>query len=278
MSASNHGAGSNHDRVGTALRLLSQGLAPFVEREARAKWGDDWMQRLTEAVSGADRGSPSNTNDPSFLLRAMVATWHMVFRNVLGNAERSYVSEIREYRNRWAHQDALSDDDAERALDSIRRLLLAVSSIGEANQVEEMRQELRRAEHIVHGQRSHRDGVVGPAAFPATGAATPSGIGPASVLRPLPNRSGSTRDRDEKPRRDGTRWELWEDEAIADLYIRYGPNGGGTARRAELAHRMERTPATVLMRLGNLRAIVEGRGLSGYAKQTLAVAKSKGLV
>ncbi len=30
---------TNHERVGKALALLSQGLAPFVDRECRAKYG-----------------------------------------------------------------------------------------------------------------------------------------------------------------------------------------------------------------------------------------------
>jgi hypothetical protein len=31
--------------------------------------------------------------------------WNDVFRNVLGHAERSLVSELRDWRNKWAHQN-----------------------------------------------------------------------------------------------------------------------------------------------------------------------------
>lgn len=235
---------TNHERVGVALRLLSKGLTPFVEREARAKWGDEWLHHLTEAAAGAS-GGPARTSDPSFLLRAMSGSWHLVFRNGLGHAERSYVSEIREFRNRWAHQDSLSDDDAERALDSIRRLLLAVSSMDEAREVDAMRQDLRRAQVAEHLQQD-----VGPSARnrmdppPSERArATDRGVPTEGGSRPRPDRNTQPRSSTGKPRRDGTRWELWEDEAIADLYIEHGPNGGGSARREELATRMERTPA-----------------------------------
>jgi hypothetical protein len=112
----------------------------------------------------------------------------------------------------------------------------------------------------------------------ATGRPLPPSIEARRARPSLVEAAGRQLAPDAKPRRDGTRWERWEDEAIADLYIEQGPNGGNTARREALAARMERTPASVLMRLGNLRAIVEGKGLSGYAKQTLEVAKAKGLV
>src|SRR5688572_25686974 len=112
---------TNHERVGRALTLLGQGLAPFVERECKARWGDAWVQQLLGAAPGAGTGK-FNVADPAFLLKAMGDSWQMVFRHVLGHAERSYVSEVREFRNSWAHQSTFSTDDAERALDSIRRL------------------------------------------------------------------------------------------------------------------------------------------------------------
>ena len=34
---------SNSQRVGDALQLLSKGLAPFVERELKTAYGDDWV-------------------------------------------------------------------------------------------------------------------------------------------------------------------------------------------------------------------------------------------
>ena len=49
-------AATNHERVGRGLTFLGQGLAPFVERECRAKWGDQWVQRLAEASPAAGVG------------------------------------------------------------------------------------------------------------------------------------------------------------------------------------------------------------------------------
>jgi hypothetical protein len=69
--------------------------------------------------------------------------WNSVFRNILGPADRSLVSELRDYRNKWADQQAFSSDDADRALDSMMRLLSAVSS-PQADEIGKMKMELRR--------------------------------------------------------------------------------------------------------------------------------------
>ncbi|MEW6049321.1 MAG: Swt1 family HEPN domain-containing protein, partial [Bacillota bacterium] len=81
--------------------------------------------------------------DASALLKVMWDAWNDVFRRILGFAERSLVSELRDWRNKWAHQEAFSSDDAYRALDSAARLLTAVSA-PQAEEVERMKMELLR--------------------------------------------------------------------------------------------------------------------------------------
>ena len=53
------------------------------------------------------------------------------------------VNELRDVRNRWAHQEPFSGDDADRALDSAERLLTAVSA-PQADEVRKVKMELRR--------------------------------------------------------------------------------------------------------------------------------------
>ena len=136
---------TNRDRVGSALDTLKSGLAPFVSREFinRHKGRSDQVlqQVLGEPVRDA-KGHFSNM-DAAGLLRVMWESWNDVFRNTLGRAERSLVSELRDIRNRWAHQESFSSDDAYRALDSTHRLLTAVSS-PEAGEIENMKMELLR--------------------------------------------------------------------------------------------------------------------------------------
>jgi hypothetical protein len=72
-----------------------------------------------------------------------VDQWNAVFTKTLGRAERSLVAELRDTRNRWAHQEKFSTDDAYRALDSVQRLLGAVAAEG-AEEVGRLKKELLR--------------------------------------------------------------------------------------------------------------------------------------
>lgn len=42
---------TNHERVGKALDLLKDGLAPFVERELKADFGQGWLEEAKRSVS-----------------------------------------------------------------------------------------------------------------------------------------------------------------------------------------------------------------------------------
>jgi hypothetical protein len=119
---------TNHERVGKALDLLKAGLAPFVEREFKNLYAG---RALAEArrMQGDDRLLANKKLaewDATALLKLMWEAWNDVFRRTLGQAERSLVSELRDVRNKWAHQEPFSSDDADRALDSAERLLAAV--------------------------------------------------------------------------------------------------------------------------------------------------------
>ncbi|MHB1543734.1 MAG: Swt1 family HEPN domain-containing protein [Gammaproteobacteria bacterium] len=136
---------SNFDRVGKALDLLRGGVAPFVEREFKAKYGDHWASSIQDVLSdtrlGAGKGE--SLNDIAVLLVVMDRKWSEVFRLILGKTERSLVNELLAVRNHWAHQEPFSSDDAYRALDSAARLLTAVSA-SQADDVEKMKMELLR--------------------------------------------------------------------------------------------------------------------------------------
>lgn len=136
---------TNHERVGKALELLKAGLAPFAERELKNVYKDK-AQTEAGGYLGEDRILTKKAIaewDAAALLKLMWEAWNDVFRKVLGPAERSLVSEMRDHRNKWAHQQTFSGDDAYRALDSAHRLLLAVSAT-QADDVDKMKMELLR--------------------------------------------------------------------------------------------------------------------------------------
>jgi hypothetical protein len=165
---------TNHERIGRALTLLSEGLAPFVARACEAKYGEGWVQSISrmDPTPGATAKKASPT-DAQFLLKVMWDEWQSVFRNVLGQTDRTYVSELRDVRNRWAHQDTFSTDDAERALDTMRRLLLAISAPEAAVELDKMRQELRRVQFSEQARQTQRKAAVAPVEGQPTGGLKP---------------------------------------------------------------------------------------------------------
>ncbi len=165
---------TNKERVGKAMERLRAGLASFAEREftsqhqaraadaARAYFGDD-------RTVGK---KPIAEWDVAALLKLMWEAWNEVFGKTLGRAERSLVQELRDVRNKWAHQEPFSSDDTDRALDSMARLLTAVSA-SQADEVNGMKQELRRLtyDEQVRGEKRKAGGSLIEAA--ATGTLRP---------------------------------------------------------------------------------------------------------
>src|SRR6185312_11733803 len=89
------------------------------------------------------RPGPVNLNDSQVLLGILLDKWEFEFKEILGSGMRSVVHELRDVRNKWAHQEQFSTNDAIRALDSIERLLTAVSA-AEAAEVGLSRMDLMR--------------------------------------------------------------------------------------------------------------------------------------
>jgi hypothetical protein len=135
---------SNRDRVGRALELLLSGLHPFVDRTMRARKGVSWMHEFN------DRGQLRRFRDGTIhldiaaLLRAMDRYWGEVFSEVLDRAHRSLVNELIGVRNNWAHDHPFNSADTERALDSAKRLLEAVSAKEQAEEIGRSHYEVRR--------------------------------------------------------------------------------------------------------------------------------------
>jgi predicted AAA+ superfamily ATPase len=133
---------SNRDRIGKGLELMASGLRPYVERELKSRLGANWERSAYETQRGSNQAV--NWSDPQVLLSVMWEQWNAVFRESLGPSERSLVSELRGVRNQWAHHEQFSSNDAVRALDSIERLLNAVSAGDQAAEVGQMRMDLMR--------------------------------------------------------------------------------------------------------------------------------------
>ena len=136
---------SNSERIGKALEVFNRALRPYIQREMESVHNDQWLSLARQGMRD-DRAAPGEFEewDTTALIGVILDHWNNIFKYNLGQAERSLVHEIRDVRNRWAHQQNFSSDDAYRGLDSMGRLLVAISAPEEAAEMERQRMELMR--------------------------------------------------------------------------------------------------------------------------------------
>ena len=161
-------ATSNRDRIGRGFELLAEGLAPFVdELMSRSAAGKDWVA-LLEAREGQRQGGSKkfSKHDPQLLLKVLTEDWR-VFKDVLSRPEQAFATELRETRNRWAHNDPISGDDAYRALDSMERLLTVAGAVAQADEVRKIRLDHQRTQYEQETRKVVKAAAV--ASVPGTG-------------------------------------------------------------------------------------------------------------
>lgn len=130
------------------MDALSAGLYPFVEHELKSFYRDKWHAEARASFRSDHSGNVPKGDvvrwDAHALLTVLWDQWNRVFRHTLGQPERSLTSELRDFRNRWAHQETFDFDDTYRILDSVERLLRSVSADAEAERVARDKRDLMR--------------------------------------------------------------------------------------------------------------------------------------
>ena len=138
-------AKSTRQYVFEGMEVLPDALVPFVEKRLESSLTGHWQVQVAEKVSGL-RPNPNGeiSWDQAALLNAMDRFWTDAFKTVLGRAERSIVNELVAVRNKLSHNETFTYDDAERALDSMRRLMEAIGAGVPAEQLGKMRDTILR--------------------------------------------------------------------------------------------------------------------------------------
>lgn len=126
---------SNSERVGKALNEVRDGLLPYISRELYDKLGPSWQERLDPSV---------NLQDLNVLLGLFMEHWGGVFKQLLSQEDRAYVSELKVARNKWAHSDPITSDDTDRYLDTAVRLCRSINAVPQAEAIRDLRSELQQ--------------------------------------------------------------------------------------------------------------------------------------
>lgn len=138
-------AKSTRQYVFEGMEHMQQALLPFVTRSLETGLGKGWPQEvISKFPEWRPEGNGKFTLDTQKLLKIMERLWNEAFRQVLDRTHRSIVNELIDVRNKLAHDGTFSYDDAERALDSMRRLLEAVSAGKSVDDIAAMRNTILR--------------------------------------------------------------------------------------------------------------------------------------
>lgn len=140
-------AKSTRQYVFEGMELLPEALTPFVEKRLESSIKGHWQVEVVERVSGLRVNGGTLTWDQQGLLKTMMAFWKDAFAMVLGHPERSYVSELLDVRNKLSHNETFTYDDAERALDTMRRLMESISAGETAAEISKMRDTILRTKY-----------------------------------------------------------------------------------------------------------------------------------
>jgi predicted AAA+ superfamily ATPase len=150
-------AKSTRQHVFEGMELLPEGLIPFVEKRLESQLTGHWQIEVVQRVQGLKPNSDGAIAwDQQGLLKTMMAFWKDAFAMVLGHPERSYVSELLDVRNKLSHNESFTYDDAERALDTMRRLLEAVSAREVAEKISASRDTILRTKYAELARNEER--------------------------------------------------------------------------------------------------------------------------
>lgn len=148
-------------RVKEIFTVLKRGLGPFLltrYKEAFGKRFEEEMKSATPYVRGLafdDEEALHNSMDTQGWLYLIVNRKDL-FRDDLGHIGLAYVSELLDCRNKFAHEQTLTDADIYRAADTVGRLLSLIESIEPAKQAYVIADELlhQRVEQIAQEEQS----------------------------------------------------------------------------------------------------------------------------
>lgn len=142
-----------HSTVGDALTCLVNGLSPFVERVLAGVLppGVEWTEVLRRKDEAAGRRvGVYRGRDLSLQLRAMterLGNLGYPFSQQVPRTAQNYASELREVRNRWAHNEPFTAEQAYRAVDSAELLLRAIGADDEAARVGRLKSRVAPGRH-----------------------------------------------------------------------------------------------------------------------------------
>ncbi|MCY3822382.1 MAG: Swt1 family HEPN domain-containing protein [Nitrospinae bacterium] len=131
---------TNYLHVTQGFEVLTKVLASYVTQELQVTYGEHWWEQgvIDVLYDNQKRDLPTDGNDEILTstldvarcLRLIDLHWRDLFGSKLKREHRTWLNELIDTRNKWAHQGSLDmpNDDAWRALDTMTRLVEPMDS------------------------------------------------------------------------------------------------------------------------------------------------------
>jgi len=130
------------------LAQFRRGFEPFVILVFKSTHADAWFDILRSTPEIRTPLDPRAIQlDATALVRIILVHWDSTFARVLDKRDRALFYELRQIRNRWAHQVPITVDDVDRMADTVLRLLTSIRA-DNISEVEQYRDGLRRARYL----------------------------------------------------------------------------------------------------------------------------------
>lgn len=115
--------------VDQLLHVFQQGYEPFVITAIRSIHGNSWLEVIknTPDLRVNTQQQPLRL-DATAIVRITLHHWDSTFSRVLTATDRSMLFEVRQMRNKWAHQGSIHVDDVDRLADNVTRLLVSINA------------------------------------------------------------------------------------------------------------------------------------------------------
>ena len=107
---------------------MTESRTRFEVRRALDQLKPYLMAFVTAALNGSEADALRRTGDMQALINAVLLNWDRVFARSLSRTARHYAFELKDVRNRWAHEAEFTEDEARRAIDTAALLGEAIGA------------------------------------------------------------------------------------------------------------------------------------------------------
>ncbi len=138
----------NRQLVRESLDALKSPLRKYAEEKLQKTYGPTWQDRVTEwrdARRRPSRDEPDVGPDTAALLSVVINHWG-AFRGSLDQLAFGRIRELKDVRNRWAHEEPFGVDETFRAIDTTQLVLWAIGEKTLSRDLNRLKAELKGAE------------------------------------------------------------------------------------------------------------------------------------